>query len=230
MSNFFKAKKKAEDLKQGGGNYITQSGIYPVNVIAPFVNISAKGSTTVDFYINHKDKKQVMYGNLRITNNNDSDGNEVTNEIGTKVFNQFVIIAELKDVSGPIEATLPIGPKEASKDVAVLEDLADIDVLMQVQIEYSKYNGSFKEKKIIKGFFRAEDKATAEEIVNDSGFGEGYAKSEKYFNNITYNDVTKEEIQEWIDAKRPEGTAGDSASGASKPKADFGKKRSFGKK
>lgn len=230
MSNFFKAKKKAEDLKQSGGNHITGSGVYPVTILAPFVSVGTKGSTAIDFFIDHADKKQVIYGDLRITNNNDSDGNEVPNEIGAKIFNQLVIIAELDDVSEPVEVELPIGPKGAMKDAAILEDLADVEVLMHVQLEYSKWNGNFQEKKIIKSFYRP-DMATAEEIVNDSEVGVGYAKSEKYFDNVTYKEVTKEEIAEWISANRPKGTAGEGTAAASAgKKADFGKKRSFGKK
>lgn len=228
--SFYKAKKKAEDLKQSGGNHITASGIYPVTILAPFVSVGSKGSTSVDFFINHSDKKQVIYGDLRITNNNDSSGNEVPNEIGTKIFNQLVIIAGIDDISEPVEVELPIGPKGAMKDAAILEDLTDIEVLMHVQIEYSKWNNNFQEKKVIKAFYRA-DKATAEEIVNDSKIGIGYGKSEKYFDNITYKEVTKEEIAEWISASRPKGTAGANTSAAAVgKKADFGKKRSFGKK
>ena len=222
--SFAKASKKKEDIEQsGGGKYINKSGVYPVNLIAPLVSVSNGGSTSVDMYVDHKGQKQVVYGNLRVTNNNGEP-----NAIGSKIFNQLVIIAGLDEVADPVEATLPIGPKEADKDCEVLEDLADIDVLMRVQMEYSVWNGSIQEKKIIKGFYRAEDGATAEEIVNETEPGKGLENDQKYVNNVTYNDnLTPEQVAEWIAAKRPSGTADGGGSGKAEK---AGKKPTFGSK
>ena len=226
--SFAKASRKAEDVKQSGGNYINGSGIYPVNIIAPLVSVSNGGSTSVDMFVEHNGQKQVIYGNLRVTNNDGSP-----NKIGAKIFNQLMVIADVDDVADPVEAELPIGKKEAMKDASVLEDLADVDTLMRVQMEYGAWNGNITEKKVIKGFYRAEDKATAEEIVNETEAGAGYESDQKYVNNITYKDgVTPEQVTAWIAAKRPDGTAGDDADsgGGSEKKAapKFGKKR-FGK-
>ena len=223
--SFAKSSRKAEDVKQSGSNYINGSGIYPVHIIAPLVSVSNGGSTSVDMYIEHSGQKQVIYGNLRTSNN---DG--TPNTIGAKIFNQLMIIAGLDDVADPVETELPIGKKEKPKDCAVLEDLADIDVLMRIQMEYSAWNGNIQEKKIIKGFYRAEDKATAEEIVNEADIGKGYEGDQKYVSNITYKDnVTPDQITAWIAAKRPEGTAGETTStqgGGSEKKAPaFGQKR-----
>lgn len=226
--SFFKASKDKKDLEQSSAsNYLNASGCYPINIIAPFASASRNGSVSVDMYIDHKEQKQVIYGNLRITNN---DG--TTNAIGSKIFNQLMIIADVDDVSEPIDATLPIGKSGADTDVGVLEDLADIDVILRLQMEYSVYNGSIQEKKVIKGFFRAEDMASAEEIVNETEAGVQYAKEEKYFTNITFKDgLDAEAIEAWIAAKRPKGTAGGSAGGgaAATKKPSFGKKKSFGK-
>lgn len=224
--SFRKASRKAEDVKQSGGNYINKSGIYPVHIIAPIVNESQGGSVSVDMYVEHNGQKQVVYGNLRVTNNDGTD-----NAIGAKIFNQLMIIADLEDVADPIEAELPIGKKEKMEDCAVLEDLADIDVLMRVQMEYSAYNGDIKEKKIIKGFYRASDNATAEEIVNDRDFGKGFENDQKYVDNITFKDgLTPEQIDKWIADKRPKGTAGDAGSGGDKAPGFAKKKKRFGKK
>ena len=220
--SFYKASKKKEDVKQGGSNHITASGIYPVNIIAPIVSISQGGSTTVEMYLEHGGQKQVIYGNLRIF---DNDGS--SNKIGMKVFNQLAIIADVDDVADPIEAELPIGKKESMKDAAVLEDLCDVDVLMRIQMEYGAHKGNITEKKVIKAFFRATDKATAEEIVNESEVGAGYERELKYVDHVTYKDgVTPEQVTAWITAQRPKGTAGDSGNSSSTDKAPaFGKKR-----
>lgn len=222
--SFAKSSKKAEDVKQSGGNYINGSGIYPVNLIAPIVSVSNGGSTSVEMYVEHNGQKQVIYGNLRVTNNDGS-----SNQIGAKIFNQLMIIADVDDVADPIEAELPIGKKEAMKDCAVLEDLADIDVLMRVQMEYNAWNGNIQEKKVIKGFYR-EDTATAEEIVNESDVGKGYEGDQKYVNNVTYKDgLTPEQIAQWIADKRPDGTA-DGATGSEEGSSKKKKAPAFGKK
>jgi len=222
--SFFKSSKKAEDVKQGGSNHITTSGLYPVVILAPIVSVSKNGSTSIDMYVDHKGQKQVIYGNLRITNN---DGSE--NKIGSKVFNQLMIISGKDEVTDPIEAELPIGKKEAMKEVAVLEDLADVPILMRVQMEYSVYKGNIQEKKVIKGFFRESDKASAEEIVNESEVGQAFEKEMKYVDNVTYkDDLTPETIQSWIAGGRKEGLpSGSSAGSSSEPakKPAFGKRR-----
>lgn len=222
--SFFKTSTKAEDLKQGGSNHITSSGVYPVTILAPVVSVSKGGSTTVDLYVDHAGQKQIIYGNLRITNN---DG--TPNKIGAKVFNQLMIVAGLEEVADPVEMELPIGKKESAKTVAVLEDLCDVEVLMRVQMEYSVYRGDIQEKKVIKAFFRSTDNATAEEIVHGTEIGAGFEREQKYVDNVTYKDgLTEEQVKAWIAGGRKEGTAG-GQSGAAAPAPSFGNKR-FGNK
>lgn len=220
--SFAKASKKQEDVKQGGSNHITGSGVYPIALLAPVVSVSKGGSTSVDVFCDHLGQKQIVYGNLRITNNDGSP-----NKIGAKIFNQLLIIAGVDDVAEPIDAELPIGKNGAMKDCSVLEDLADLDVHMRIQMEYSLYNGNIQEKKVIKAFFRGADMATAEEIVNEDTPGAGYERELKYVNNITFKDGLDEAtIAKWISDKRPSGTGG----GGSAPKEapSFGSRR-FGK-
>lgn len=220
--SFAKASKKQEDVKQGGSNYITASGVYPSMILAPVVSISKGGSQSVDLYIDHMGQKQIVYGNLRVTNNDGSP-----NKIGAKIFNQLLIIAGVDAVADPVSAELPIGKKEAMKEVDILEDLCDLEVLMRIQMEYSTFNGNIQEKKIIKAFFRASDKATAEEIVNEDTPGAGYERELKYVNNITFKDGLDEStIAAWITAKRPDGTGSESSAPEKAP--SFGSKR-FGK-
>jgi hypothetical protein len=222
--SFATASKKTEDVKQGGSNHITVSGAYPVAILAPVVSVSKGGSQSVDLYVDHKGQKQIVYGNLRITNNDGSP-----NKIGAKIFNQLLIIAGVDSVADPVTAELPIGKKEAMKEVDILEDLTDLDVVMRIQMEYSIYNGSIQEKKIIKAFFRGADNATAEEIVNEESPGAGYERELKYVDNITFKDGLDEAtIGQWITDKRPKDTAPSSGSAPEKAPS-FGSKR-FGSK
>jgi hypothetical protein len=230
--SFATASKTQEDVKQGGSAYINGSGIYPVTILAPVVSVGKKGAQTIDLFVEYQGQKQIVYGNLRITNNDDS-----SNKIGAKIFNQLLIIADVDTVGDPVAEELPIGKKDskgvpAMKEVDILEDLCDMEVLMRIQMEYDVFNGNIQEKKNIKSFFRT-DTATAEEIVNDTKPGAGYEREQKYVNNVTFKDgLTEEIIAEWIKDKRPKGTApGGGTSSAPKKAPSFGTKgKRFGNK
>ncbi len=227
--SFAKKSTDKEDVKQGGSNYILGSGIYPVTILAPFVDTGDKGSEVVNFFVSHQGQEQTIYGNLRVTNNNDAQGEPVVNQIGMRVFNQILVIADLDDVEDAEEAELPIGPGGKAKVVDVLQDMCDIDIMMRVQLEYTNYNNKIKETKVVKGFYRMDDNATAEEIVNDSEVGKGFEADQKYVNNITYkDDLTEADITAWVANGRKGGTGGS----ATKPAADpaFKKKKRFVKK
>jgi len=221
---FFTASEAKEDLEQSVVSaHLSKSGYYLINIIAPFVSSSRNGSTSVDLFLEHSGKKQVLYGNMRLTNN---DGSK--NQIGNKIFNQLVVIAGISSVSEPVDAELPIGKKGAATDVGVLEDLTDVDVILRMQMDYSVYNGSIQEKKIIRGFFRAEDNASAEEIVNKTEAGVQYNKDQEFSSTTSFNDgLTEEEVNTWIKNNRPKGTAGGGSSAPVK-KPTFGKKKTFG--
>jgi hypothetical protein len=63
------------------------------------------------------------------------------------------------------------------------------------------WDGKIKKTMRIKNFFRAEDNASAEEIIDgdNSKFGTRYAlEEEKYADNVTYKDgLTSEDVEEW---------------------------------
>jgi hypothetical protein len=226
--SFAKKSVKKEDVKQSGSAYITQSGIYPVEVLAAFVDTNESDSSVVNFFVEHEGQQQVIYGNLRVTNNGGEE-----NVIGMKTFNQLLVIGDIDECADPVEMELPIGKDSSDKTVAVLEDLSDVTIMMRVQLEYSNYNNVIRESKVIKGFYRAEDSATAEEIVNDKDFGTGFEKDQKYVDNITYkDDLTADDITAWVANGRKGGTGASSAgSAATATKTPaFGNKKKFGKK
>jgi len=227
--SFFKTKRDSESVKErvgGSSKFLNKAGIYDVNVIAAFVNEGKGGSLTVDFFIEKDEQPQPLYGSLRITNNN---GDE--NKIGAATFNKLLVILDEDEAADPEEATLPMGKDGADKDVAVIPNLTDFEVKVWVAIEYSVYNGSIKEKKVIRNFYRANDGASAEEIVNEAEPGQQYAKDLEYLETsenkgVIYKDnLTADQVQEWIKGGRKEGTVGGSTSAA---KPNFSKRR-FGK-
>lgn len=228
----FQTKRSAEEVKETSGNskYISKPGIYDVNVLAAFVSQSTgSNSIVVDFFLDNDGQEQVLYGNLRLTN---KDGSE--NKIGARTFNKLLVILDQDEAEDPEEAVLPIGKNGEEKTVDIIPNLTEFPVKMWVAIEYSKYNGNIQEKKVIRNFYRAEDGASAEEIVNEAEPGAQYAKDLEYLETsdskgyIYKDDLTKEDIDKWISDGRPKGGSGGNSSTATK-KPSFGKKR-FGAK
>ena len=217
---FFKAKTDADSIKEqtGGGKYISKSGIYDVTIHTAFMGGTEK-SPVVELFVNYNDQDQPIYGQMRLLNN---DGSE---NFGALTFNKLLVIADIDEVSDPIDGELPIGKKGVDKDVAILEDIQDIECKVRIQMEYGVYNGNITEKTVIKNFYRT-DGASAEEVVNDTEVGIQLEKDTPYAENITYKDVTAEAVTQWISDKRPKGTAG--ASTASSTPAT--KRPSFGRK
>lgn len=230
---FYKAKKTEEAVAEftgtGGSKYINASGMFPVTVIVPFVNAGNAKASTIDLFVDYNGQKQVVYGNMSYTNKDGSD-----NKIGQEIFNKLVVLAEVDEVSEPIEAELPIGKKGAAKDCAVLEDLADVECIMQVRMQYGVWNNNITEKTVIKSFFRASDNASVEEIVaaeagKEVVFGAQYEQLAEGADFVTYEDgLDEERVKAWIKAKRPKGTGGAGAAATATKKPSFGSKPKFG--
>jgi len=231
--SFAKKSTNKEDVKASASNYISASGFYNVSVLAAFVDTSEKGSNVVNFFVNNEGQEQVLYGNLRVTNSNDDNGDSVENKIGMKVFNHILVVADIDTVADPVEGDLPIGKEGIDKTVAILEDLQDIDLVMRIQLEYTKYMGKIQEKKVLKAVYRAGDNATAEEIVNDGNFGAGFEKDQKYKDNITYkDDLTAEDIEKWVSGGRKNtGSSGGGGKSSTSKTPSFGNsEKRFGNK
>ena len=217
---FHKTKNKAEDVKDGGNSkFINKSGIYPVTLIAPFVDENDQQSVVVNLAVNHDGQDQAIYGNMSLSNNGGGD-----NEIGLELFNKLCVVVGFDgDVSEPVAGELPVGKKGADKELAVLADLADHEIMIRVQQEYSLFQGKIQEKQVLKGFYTAEG-ATAAELVNESEVGVQLEKDRAYENNITYKDgLDAEQIATWISGGRKDGTGGAAAKDPSFKKKKFGK-------
>jgi len=228
---FFTKQTDTESVTEfvGGGDskYISKSGMYPINVIVPFVSTGREKHTTIDLFVEYNEQKQVIYGGMTFTN---KDGKP--NVIGRKILNKLVTLAGVDDVDDPVEAELPIGKKGAMKDVPVLESLADVDVIMQIRMEYGVWNNSITEKTVIKSFFRVSDNASVEEIVaaeqgKDVEFGAQYAALAENADFVTYNDgLTEEQVAEWIKNKRPKNSVGSGSTSTTQTrKPSFGRKK-----
>lgn len=220
---FFKVSTEQDRVKDStGGNYITKSGIYEVNLKHVLVNVSPNGSQSIDLNLDYNGQNQTIWGAIRLTNNDGKENFEAVN------FNKLCIVtghADGEEIADPVEVNLPIGKAGEMKNCLELEQFRDNPVFVRVQMEYQVYNDEIRESKRIKNFFRFTDKATAQEIVNNINIGNQFIEEEKIADNVTYrDDLTEEDIKEWKKnrgKKEKDTTPSESNS--------FSKRRTFGK-
>jgi len=220
--SYFKRDDSEAVKVSGSTGYITKSGIYPVTLNAVIVDVNDHDARSLHLYVTREDQAQVLYNAIRLDNN---DGTE---NYQSQLLHKLMTIADLTDLEEPIEATLPIGKKEAEKDVYVFEEFDGLDIQIHVQMEYSLYNGNIQERQVLRGIYR-EDGASADEILNDKEVGKRLEKDMKYADRVTYkNDLDEETVKAWIDGGRKDGgaTGGGAAKADSKPrsKPKFGRK------
>jgi hypothetical protein len=179
----------------------------------------------LNLWLEYNGKEQAIYQAIRLTNNNGEPN------LGAKLFNKLCVIAGGTsgfEIADPTPRMVPMGKGGEMKECMVLEEFTDLPVTINLRMEYSMWNGNIMENKNILNFFRYEDKATAQEIVNDApDKGSQYAKEAEYADRVIYkNDLTAEDIEEWIKNRR----SGKKEETDKKPAAGFGAKRSFGRK
>jgi hypothetical protein len=210
----------SEDF-EGNSSFINKSGMYDVTIKNIVYNENPEtGSATADLFVDYNGQEQIIYGDIRIFNSGGKD-----NEIGQALINDLMVVADIEELGDLVEEDLPIGKDGAMKTVSVYDEVRDVDVTMKVVMTYGKYKGNYTEKKVVKKFYRMSDKASAAEIdrvdlegEDESILGTNYNKWLEGSENNSYKDVTEAEIEAWIKAKRPKGTAGSSSSKAAPAK------------
>lgn len=225
---FFTVKTDEENIRDYSGensSFINKSGIYEIIIKHVIVSRSANGSESIDLWIEHNGKEQPIFQAMRLTNNDGSPN------LGQKMFNKFCVVAgatEGSEISDPVPMMVPMGKGGENVECMVLQDFDDTPMFIRIQMEYSLWEGKIREAKVVKNFFRIEDKATASEIVNNvEEKGAQYAKEEEYADNVTYkNDLTEEDVQEWLKTRR----SGKKEEPEKKASVGFGQKRTFGRK
>ena len=176
---------------KGGGSYLSKSGIYPVTIKFASVSVNEHNARNIDFNLDYNGNSSTLYG-LKLDNN---DGSE---NYMYPIFNNLAIIAGLDDINEPEEQDHAVGKDNEVKSFMVLDDFTGLEVFVRVQQEYSKYNNEIKSRLTIKGFYRADDKANAFEIIKGEGFGTQHGKDLAYAEKITYKDgLTAEEVSTW---------------------------------
>ena len=209
-----------KDFEGSGGKFLNKSGMYnDVTIKALVYDEAENGGAVINFYINHQGEDQVVYGDLRVANKGGAE-----NKIGHETLNELLVVLDVDGLDEPVEAELPIGKKKAPKDVMVFEEIAEELVTIKIMNKYSVWNNNIMEKTVISKFYRNDDKATAAEIVLDAekpgevALGTKFGKDEEFAQNVKYEDgLTAEQVNAWLKAKKPKGTAGAGAAASSKP-------------
>lgn len=206
----FKLNVTKEDVAKasGGATFIGTSGVYDVTILAVVVDQNENGAVNLGFYVDlGNDNKQMLYGALPMAT---YDGKTVL-EGNQRTFGTLCTIAgvDMETNFEPIEAELPIGKAGAMKEVAIFEEFEDVPVKLWVKQDYfRKTNGEIGDSRTIKGIFRDVDKASGDEILNETEAGVRYEKQSKYFTDVGYKDVTEDEVKAMIDARRGGNTSG----------------------
>ena len=209
----------------GGGAFINRSGIYDVALNYVQVAETKNKAYQLNINVNNGGMDQTIYGPILI--NKDGGSNDITQNL----LNRLCIIAGMDD-GQEIEtevAEYPVGKAQTMTEMDVIPELADVNVKMRIQMEYSMWNNEIQERKAIKAFYR-EDGATAAEAESGENIGKRLAlDEEKYASNVTYRDgLTEEDVKAWISARSSGGSAAAPAKAA--PTAKAGAKRPlFGK-
>lgn len=211
----FKIKTDKQSISESSGSsFIGSSGVYDVLINFAAVNVSKGGAESISFNVDYSGNGQTFYGPYYKSKAGDYL------DIGTKLYTTLGVISGLEDGDEfSIEAeTHEVGKDNKEVEFDVVQELSDINIKMQVQAEYTLYEGNIQERMVIRSFFR-EDGASAEEIVNDGEVGKRLAMvEEKYASNISYRDgLTPETVEEWI--KNGRGKGGGSATPTPKKSA-----------
>lgn len=225
---FFTVKADAESVRDGGSggsSYINKSGMYEVIIKNVIVDQTKNGSQVLHLWVEYMGKQQPIYNAIRLTNNDGSAN------FGQDLFNKLCVVMGAADggvINDPVPAQVPMGKGGEMKTVDVLPDFEDQPVHMHVRMEYSMYNDSIQESKVIRNFFRFEDKATAAEIVNNAEEkGKQYEKEAESIQDSYKNGLTEEDVEAWLAERR--GNKKEEPKDV-KPSVGFGAKRTFGRK
>ena len=219
---FFKVNVDEESVKDfvaGDTKYIRNSGMHELIIKKLIVDESEGGSQFVNLLVTYNGQDQPIFQAFTLTNKNGS-----TN-LGARVLNKLMVIANIEETSDLVEEEVPIGKANANKICNVIPDFEDLPVVMNINMEYSMYNGKIQKKKIIRNVFRVPDYATAAEILNEKEVGEQYKKELETCTIPTLKNVTMEDVElyEKNVGKTPKEEE------TKKSPTSFGKKKAFGK-
>ena len=186
---------KADKKSVQTSEYINKSGLYDLTVNFIQLKKSERSDAMqLVFHVTYQGTKQHLYGPY-ITNK----AGEL-NEVSQKFLNRFFIVCGFSDNTEfeTVEKTIFVGKNRKKEETEIIDGIVDQNVIMQIKFGYSRYNGNIQERTDIPEVFRAEDCASAKEIIYKENLGEYYGVvKEKYADAVSYDDVTPQQVAEW---------------------------------
>lgn len=190
---FFKLDNtKVTDI--GGGGNIREGGIYLINIER--VEYSEKGDNKIpclDIAYTLNGSGGYLFGIWLKT----KDGGD--NEIGTNLLNNLMYILNIPQLNNPVKTKVS-NNEGKDREVQHFKEFQNKQIYVLVQERFHKYQGQLRQSLNIKGFFRADDKASSLEIKegNEEKFGKKYQQVEKRgFSPLLDAGVTLSEVTQW---------------------------------
>jgi hypothetical protein len=193
--------------ESAGSSFINGSGVFDVSVNFASIGVSKSGAEQFVFNLDYKGSSQTIYGPYY--KGTTANGGKFS-DIAVGLYTTLGVIVGLTDgeqFTTEVESH-KVGKEQKEVELDVIQELTDKVIKIQVQAEFSIYQGEIKENLVLRSFFR-EDGASAEEILNDGEVGKRLAMvEEKYASNVSYKDgITAEQATEWKANKRSGGSA-----------------------
>lgn len=182
--------KEDNVAKEGAGNFITTSGIYPVTLKAVEIAKTTNGAMQANYIMD----KVMSYGNTIA----DKTGKPI---FGMDILEALAAVAGESTLSDPEPTDIKF--KTSTKTLNCIPELTDISVNVWVHFEYDLWQGQIKERVSVKRFYRDSDFASGSEVLDSSlEKGTRYNKDLAKASEVVYNDgITAEQVAAWKKAQ-----------------------------
>lgn len=212
--SFFRTDLSVEAIKENSFESITTSGIYPVEIEFISVVTNEHKARSLNFNLIYKGSGTTLYGLKLDTNKGDA-------HFQRAIFNKLCIIAGLDEIDNPEEQTHFLGKDKKETNLWVLEQFSNLKVKVRVQFQYNQYNGKIYENKNILAFYRDEDNATAQEIIDNTPKGVQYEKDLPYSTKVDYKPpLTEAIVTDWKNSKNNSSTTEETTKNTTSSKKD----------
>lgn len=200
IKDFVKSQTNSKN-NSGSSNasFISESGVYPIKIHYVGINQYSKGSKSfyIAYSLNDDSNESLIYGGVF----EKDDGSVCSFGFNQIQIMQFVF--GLKDLSVAKKRVKLYNGEE--KDIDVFKELQNKKCLVQVTLEYSKYNNKISRRILFRDMFREDDKANGVEIANKKNYGNKWKWIQDNKDKISqpsYRDVTPDEVKKWFDSKK----------------------------
>jgi hypothetical protein len=185
----------------GGGKFISESGLYKVAIKRAAFTTASTGAKKFSLNVvkDGSDSEQII--NLGVVYKADGSENDFAM---AKLASLLTLYSVGKIQTQPVKLTGFDGREIEAEEI---KELAGKKLFIQVQREYSGYNGKIYRNLNLVDSFRLQDEANADEILNNKNLGKRYAwlrANPEKISKDKFRDITQEEVEAYYAAKKAE--------------------------